>query len=202
MESLLEKLSGLRQGRITLRKLTRKDGSSLKELIGDGEVYRYLPTFLYEKKYPVVSAVVDGMYGECLDESVILGVFEEDGFCGLAEWYGCRFVAGKVSVGYRFLRKCWGRGLAAETLALMLAGLEKRTEIRLVTASTMTENRASAQVLRKNGFVPTAAEVAEDWGYDHPTVTDKWMRILGNEAEYWKRLELSLKARGDNDKEK
>ncbi len=38
------------------------------------------------------------------------------------------------------------------------------------------ENRASARVLEKNGFIQTASGVPEDWGYAGPTLADKWFR--------------------------
>jgi hypothetical protein len=34
----------------------------------------------------------------------------------------------------------------------------------------------SKDVLRKNGFQMVVHAVDEDWGYDKPTVTDKWIR--------------------------
>ena len=58
----------------------------------------------------------------------------------------------------------------------MLDYLFSQTDIEIVTASTMKENRASARVLEKNGFICTARSVEEDWGYDTPTIADKWFR--------------------------
>ena len=40
----------------------------------------------------------------------------------------------------------------------------------------MVENRASARVLEKNGFIRTTAGFPEDWGYAEPTIADKWFR--------------------------
>ena len=39
----------------------------------------------------------------------------------------------------------------------------------------MVENLASANVLRKNGFTLVVHAVGEDWGYENPTITDKWI---------------------------
>ena len=44
-----------------------------------------------------------------------------------------------------------------------------QTDIEIITASTMIENRASARVLEKNGFIMTAHAVPEDWDYREPT---------------------------------
>ena len=54
--------------------------------------------------------------------------------------------------------------------------LYQETDIEIITASTMIENQASANVLKKNGFSLVAHAVGEDWGYDEPTLSDKWIR--------------------------
>ena len=161
---------------IVLREITRDDVDSLCELTENEDVYRYLPTFLFEKKYEDVHEVIRRLYDEGMKESIILGIFLGDRFCGLGEFYGYRDPIHKISVGYRLLEECWGMGIATEALGAMLKYLDDETDIEIVTASTMIENRASANVLRKNGFTLVASAVGEDWGYDQPTIADKWIR--------------------------
>ena len=72
--------------------------------------------------------------------------------------------------------RCWGQGIATEAVALMAEYLFSRTDIEIITASTMVDNIASARVLEKNGFTKTASAVSEDWGYCEPTAADKWFR--------------------------
>lgn len=93
-----------------------------------------------------------------------------------AEISGYRDPIHKISVGYRLLERYWGKGIAGEALEMMIDYLYKETDIEIITASTMIENQASANVLRKNGFQLVVHAVDEDWGYDKPTVTDKWIR--------------------------
>lgn len=162
--------------RIELKKLTVSDAPALEELTKSRNVYKYLPTFLFEKKYSDARYVIDHLYDECWKESIILGVFREDAFCGLAEMYGYRDPIHKISVGYRLLEKYWGQGIATETLGLMIDYLYDETDIEIITASTMIENLASANVLIKNGFSLVVHAVGEDWGYGTPTITDKWIR--------------------------
>ena len=175
-KKLFSEIPYLRNERIILKKITLSDEAKLKELVSSPLVYRYLPTFLYEKKYPDVRYVIRHLYDECFQESIILGVFENDGFCGLAEMYGYRASIHKISVGYRLLESCWGRGIATEALQLMVAYLYDETDIEIITASTMTENQASANVLRKNGFSLVVHAAEEDWGYERPALADKWIR--------------------------
>ena len=162
--------------RLELRALSLSDADALGELTNSPEVYRYLPTFLFEKKYADARTVIERLYDECWRESIILGVFEDGDFCGLAEMYGYREEIRKISVGYRLLARCWGRGIAGEALGLIIDYLYGETDIEIITASTMVENSRSAGVLIKNGFDLVVHAVDEDWGYDKPTVADKWIR--------------------------
>ena len=97
-------------------------------------------------------------------------------FCGIAEMYGFRDEIHKISVGYRLLERFWGQGIATKALGLMIDYLYNETDIEIITASTMVENRASAKVLLKNGFELVASGVGEDWGYGGPTAADKRIR--------------------------
>ena len=122
---------------------------------------------------------MDGLYDECLRESLILGIFlmEGESFCGLAEMYGLRNAIHKVSIGYRLAEPYWSKGIASETVSLMTGYLFRKAGIKIITASTMIENKASAKVLKKNGFTLIYHNVAEDWGYEAPTATDKWLLL-------------------------
>ncbi len=173
---LFSEIPALQGDSLCLQKLTPEHADALRELVNDHDVYRYLPTFLYEKRYGDVRYVIDHLYDECFRESIILGVFLEGAFCGLAEMYGYRGHIHKISVGYRLLKRCWGQGIASRALGMMIDYLYHETDIEIITASTMIENQASARVLTKNGFSLVAHAVGEDWGYDKPTITDKWIR--------------------------
>ena len=176
MQKLFSVVPLIEGERITLRRITGADAAALERLAHSAAVYRYLPTFLYEQKYPEISRVISGLYTECFRESIILGVYlRENGcFCGIGEIYGYRDEIHKASIGYRLLDSCWGRGIATETAHLLTDYLLLQTDIEIITASTMVENRASARVLTKNGFTLVKSGVDEDWGYPQPTIVDKW----------------------------
>ena len=174
---MLRRIPHIESERLELRRLSENDAADLNRLVGCEAVYRYLPTFLFERKYGDAHRVIDRLYTECLQESIILGVFLKEGgaFAGLAEFYGFREPIHKVSIGYRFLPEFWGRGIATEAVRLMTDYLLTKTSIDIITASTMVENKASARVLMKNGFSLVAAGADEDWGFGGPTPTDKWL---------------------------
>lgn len=165
----------LKGERICIRPLVASDAPDLAKLTKEEEVYRYLPTYLFEKKYPDTKDVIEKLYTEGLVDSLIMGVFMRNRFCGLAEVYGYRGYIHKASVGYRFLKEEWGKGIATEALNLMIKELIDNRGIEIITASTMVENRASAHVLQKAGFMLVNSNVDEDWGFPEPTPADKWI---------------------------
>ncbi len=176
MNKLFSEIPYIEGERLVLKQIEEKDSEALLELASDPEVYRYLPTFLFEQKYPDIHEVIDKLYTECFKESIILGIYLDGDFCGIAEFYGSRDEAHKISVGYRLLRRCWGKGIASETLSMMIKYLYEETDIQIITASTMVENKASAKVLLKNGFTLVISGAKEDWGYPELTIVDKWIR--------------------------
>ena len=175
-KKLFTEVPHLKGERLTIRPLMLNDAPALQELMDDTIVYRYLPTFLFEKNNGSMENVINHLYDVCWKDSIILGVFENEEFQGLIELYGFKDPIHKLSVGYRYLSRCWGRGIATEALKMMVDYLYDQTDIEIITASTMVENRNSANVLRKNGFSLVSHAVDEDWGFEEPTITDKWIR--------------------------
>ena len=128
MKDLFPEVPFIQGDTIALKALTQNDAVALQEFVDSPRVYRYLPTFLFEKKYDDVHLVIDRLYTECLEESLILGVFDKEGFGGLAEFYGYRPEFRKISLGCRFAERCWGKGIGTEAIRLMLKYLKECME--------------------------------------------------------------------------
>ena len=175
MKKLFSEIPCIESEDIVLKKIELKHISALRELVNDNKAYRYLPTFLYEKSSDDLVQVIGGLYTECFRQSIILGIFRNDEFCGIAEMYGYREEVGKISVGYRLISRYWGQGIATKTLGMMIGYLLNETDIDIITASTMVENTASARVLEKNGFIKVSSGYKEDWGYEEEVAVDKWV---------------------------
>lgn len=176
MKKLFSEIPYIEGDRVVLRQITQDDVLAMRELADNDAVYRYLPTFLFEKKYDSMEYVIDHLYDECFRESIILGIYMNGEFCGIAEMYGFRDEIHKISIGYRLLERFWGQGIASEALGLMIDYLYNETDIEIITASTMIENQASARVLEKNDFDLVVHAVPEEWGFEEPTIADKWIR--------------------------
>lgn len=178
MKKLFSEIPYIKSERLILRKIEETDATDLSELTQSPNVYRYLPTFLFEQKYEDIHYVIRRLYDECFKESIILGVFTEDEFCGLAEIYGYRENTHKASIGCRFLERCWGKGIATETVGALVRYLTQKTDIEVITASTMVINKRITRVTEKNDFELVASGVDEDWGYPQPTSVNKWVWLL------------------------
>jgi len=76
-----------------------------------------------------------------------------------------------ISLGYRFLSEYWGRGIATSCIQALINYIQNNTEVELITAHVLPDNKASSRCLNKNGFEYLLTK-AEDWGYGHLSTTD------------------------------
>ena len=100
------------------------------------------------------------------DRQCILGVYEKedpDTLVGLAEFYDFKPSGKIISIGYRFLPKYWGKGIATSCVRALLRFLKNETEVQMVSAHVLPDNKASARCLIKNGFEYLISK-KEDWG--------------------------------------
>jgi ribosomal-protein-alanine N-acetyltransferase len=54
--------------RLCMKRLTQDHAQDLRELAGSEAVYRYLPTFLFERRYADAPYVIRRLYDECWKE--------------------------------------------------------------------------------------------------------------------------------------
>ena len=178
MKKLFSEIPYIKTERLILRKIEETDAEGLSELAHSPNVYRFLPTFLFEQKNDDIHDVIRRLYDECFKESIILGVFMGDDFCGLAEIYGFREATHKASIGCRFLERYWGKGIATEAVGALVHYLTQETGIEIITASTMVANKTITHVVEKNNFLLVVSGADEDWGYAQPTPANKWVWLL------------------------
>lgn len=61
-KKLFSEIPDLHGTRLRLERLAMKHADALQELVNSKNVYRYLPTFLFERKYEDVSHVIRRLY--------------------------------------------------------------------------------------------------------------------------------------------
>ena len=178
-KKLFDEIPYLEGERLVLRQITEEDREALREMACSNTVYRYEPTYLLEQQYTDMDQLLRDLYGEYFEkkQNLFLGIFLKDNpkeLCGLAEFYDYRDHIHMASIGVRLREKYWKSGIATEAAKLMADYLFKETDIEIITASTMVENKASAHVLEKNGFMTTNTIHREDWGRAESTDAYRW----------------------------
>ena len=108
--------------RLLICGLKMQDLEALKALRCDRKVYRYEPVFLPERQ-GTPEETLKAIRGMDLSETrqCILGVYEKTDpaeLVGLAEYYDYKRSGKVISIGYRFLSKYWGRGIATNLVRL------------------------------------------------------------------------------------
>lgn len=72
-----------------------------------------------------------------------------------------RPVGGTVAIGYSVLRQYQGRGFATEAVAALVQWAFSHQDVSWIIAEVADDNRRSASVLEKNGFVKTGSGTDE-----------------------------------------
>ena len=178
-KKLFDEIPYLEGENVILRKITENDGEALRDMVRSNNIYRYEPTYLIEQQYSDMDKLIRDLYGEYFEkkQNLFLGIAVKDDpaeLCGLAEFYDYRDHLHMVSIGVRLREKYWKSGICTETAILMIDYLFNQTDIEIITASTMADNKASAHILEKLGFMTTNSIRKEDWGYDESTDTYQW----------------------------
>lgn len=143
-----------RTERLILRRFDLADAEALHALNGDPEVTRYVGDPPFES----VDAARDFVAGYLRDVALPEGdlsrwaVVEHAtgdvlGFCGLR-----RQPDASVDLGYRLVRRAWGRGYATEAARATLEVGFGRFGLTAITAHADVENLASLRVMEKLGM--------------------------------------------------
>ena len=142
--------------RLVLRRFTATDAPLLFELDSDPEVMRFLNGGLP----PDFAAIRDTYLPRFLanyDRSDDFGYWaaEELPAREFIGWFHFRPTLEKpdvIELGYRLMRKAWGRGLATEGSRALIADGFARLGVDRVEATTMAANVASRRVIEKLGM--------------------------------------------------
>jgi len=140
-------------GDLIIRRFIQADREDLVKLADNARVSRYLTESF---PYPYTLEAAD-------DWMVKVGLEQEPHNLAI-EWEG-QFVGGigllplkgiycqTTEIGYWLGERYWGKGLASEALALMLRHSFSSLNYIRIQATVFAENKRSARVLEKNGFI-------------------------------------------------
>lgn len=148
----------LESERLIIKKMTLDDIDELSLITENENIYRFIPPFLYKKSRGNLRAAIQNTSGRDFDKKkrIIAGIYlkkETNKLVGLAEIFEYKKRNNSVTIGYKINELYWHKGIATETVKLLVTYLCDEIGIKLINAFIMEENKASERVLIKNGFV-------------------------------------------------
>lgn len=146
--------------RLLIREIRKEDKYGLFEMDSDPEVHRYLgkkPISTLEDAEKAIKFIQRQYHEHGIGRWAVIEK-KSGNFIG---WTGLKYrTDGGVTInhlnyydlGYRFIRKYWGRGYAQETVAPSLAYGFNQLHLREIFAMAEIENAGSNAILKKAGF--------------------------------------------------
>ncbi len=139
--------------RLILRLQTYDDAQSLVEMNSDPEVVRFTGDFsmkniaearalLEERVFPQWPDFKMGRFAVTLKDNTFIG------------WCGLKYhpETDEVDLGYRFMKRFWGKGYATESSRASLDYGFKTLKLERIIAKAMPDNKDSIKVMQKLGM--------------------------------------------------
>ncbi len=162
--------------RFILREMLQTDIGGMFELDSDPEVHKYLGNSPVKDRQQIVDTI-DFVRKQYIEHGIGRWAVvdkESNDFIG---WAGLKFVSNEINghshfydLGYRFMKRYWGRGIATETALASLTYAFDKLKLTTVYAMADFENVGSHRVLQKVGL-----NFIETFNYDG--VIHNWYRI-------------------------
>lgn len=156
--------------RLILRELLPSDAEGMFELDSDPEVHRYLgndPVKTIERCWEVIEFVRN----QYVENGIGRWAMVEKGTNNFLGWTGLKLVKTPMNnhidyydLGYRLIRKHWGKGFATEAAHASLAYGFNKLDLDNIHATADVNNKGSRNVLEKAGlkYIETFDEEGHD----------------------------------------
>ncbi len=170
MAELFDIFPYLRNDHIIIRKMIESEVDDLIEITDNSNAYQYIPPFLYRKSRGNLLTAIRNLGGRDFVQKkrIIAGIYlceEPDKLIGLAEMFDYKKRANQMTIGYRINESYWHRGIATDTVRLIVDYLCNNLGVQKLRAFVMPENVFSEKALIKNGFIKESYTVQEkNWG--------------------------------------
>ena len=148
--------------RLILRQFTAEDASLIHQLNQDPEVLKYLheqPVNNEKQALTILLTILLPQYRNDLGRWAIY-IKTDQTFVG---WCGLKYMHSReeTDLGYRLLKKEWGKGYATEAARQTLDYGFKKLRLASITGRAHIENIASVRVLEKIGMQYSCEEVVD-----------------------------------------
>jgi ribosomal-protein-alanine N-acetyltransferase len=143
--------------RLLMRPHKMADADFMLELNSDPEVMKYLggEVVTMEQVQQTIVSLIQQFEERRMGRFIVIekNSNEPIGWCGL-KWFHDRKI---VDIGYRFLKKTWGKGFATEASYELLKYGFNNLDLDVIYAQADPENIASNNVLKKLGLKKTGS---------------------------------------------
>jgi RimJ/RimL family protein N-acetyltransferase len=142
--------------RLRLREFDMSDADRLVELDSDPEVMRYISKGLPTPREVIVDKVLPAWL-EFYSRPRPIGFWavelrQGSEFLGWFHLRPDRMSPPELELGYRLVRRAWGKGLASEGGRALLAAAFEDSDYAAISARTLVTNLASQRVMQKCGL--------------------------------------------------
>lgn len=165
-------IARLQGERLRLRPPTMADAEAVYDYARDPEVTRYL-AWAQHRRLADSERFLEQAVQEWRRGGSLVWLIEDAS--GVVGSIGARLSAANAGIGYVLARACWGRGYATEALQLLSEALLRPGRIQALWAVCVIENRASARVLEKGGFL--CARTLDRY-FSSPNDNDEWKDVF------------------------
>lgn len=144
--------------RLTLRAITMEDASNLFELRRDSDVMRYLdrePHHTPDDSRALIQKIVDGIEKNDAIAWAIAFKNQPD-LIGTISYHRIEKEHYRAEIGYMLHPKHWRKGLTNEAITKVLEFGFDTMKLHSVEANINPQNTASANLLKKHGFMREA----------------------------------------------
>lgn len=144
--------------RLILREILPTDIEGMFELDSDPMVHRYLGNKIVTDKKQI-ETIINFIRQQYIDNGIGRWAIIEKNTGNFLGWTGLKYVTELTNghknfydLGYRIIRKYWGKGIATETAFASLDYAFHQLRVDRVYASADCENSASNKILQKVGM--------------------------------------------------
>jgi RimJ/RimL family protein N-acetyltransferase len=171
--------------RLILREMQANDDKAMFELDSDPEVHKFLgnnPYTTIEQSREIIASVQRQYVTNGIGRWVVI----EKSTNSFVGWSGLKFLTEPVNnryniydVGYRLLKKYWGKGYATESALAAIDYGFNNLKLEEIFAAANINNTQSINALHKCGL-----KFIEH--FDHNGIACNWYKITKNDWEYRK----------------
>lgn len=162
--------------RLLLREILPSDVDGMFEMDSDPEVHKYLGNKPVKTK-DEASQVIESIRSQYVQHGIGRWAVIEKETDSFAGWCGLKLIAEETNnhihyhdIGYRLLKRYWGKGFASESAKASIAYGFKKLQLKTIYGIADANNLSSGKVLRKVGlkYVET---------FEHNGVPHNWFEI-------------------------